>query len=208
MAERREEYSRLDIGMCIGMRIAIGGVAVLLCWELTAQKSTRTLKPDAPAVLEWKTRIALIQKTLEGANEERCRGAPAPEIVDAFGLESGPLSVALVDYCSSGAYTDSLFPMILDHGKPVQATFRDIEGKKVHREFVSGASAMHSRSVELAASEKAIFDCFTDNDAQGRIAECGVKAYVWNAKSRTFDLDNRRSKSASAEYCQRMRAGQ
>lgn len=187
--------------MSNGFRIATCLVALSFCQQVTGQDGLRTQKLDDRAIIEWRARIPAIQKTLESANEESCRGAPAPEIMDALGLRSERLSVALVDYCSSGAYTNSLFPMILAHGKPVQAKFRDTNGKNILHEFLTGASAMHSRSVKLAANEKAIYDCFTDNDGQGKTAVCGVKAYVWNAESRTFDLNTRLSKSASAEYC-------
>jgi len=180
--------------------------AVAFCPALLGHVSARAQKPDTPAVAEWKARIPEIHKTLEESNEELCHGAPSPTIVDAFGLRSDPLSVALVDYCSSGAYTDSMIPMILDHGMPVQARIRGADGKNVQNEFASGASAMHSRSVRLVAEKKAIYDASSDNDGQGRIAQCEIKAYVWNEKTRTFDLSVPLSRSAGAEYCRRMRA--
>ena len=48
---------------------------------------------------------------------------------------------------------------------------------------------MHSVNVKLVAEKKAIYDFFADNDAEGKPAECGVKAYVWNARNMTFDLN-------------------
>jgi len=201
-------YIRLEIGMFNGNRIATCLVTLLFCQQLTGQDGVRIQKSNDRAVIEWRARIPAIQKMLEDANEDSCRGAPAPEIVEAFRSTSDGLSVALVDYCSAGAYTDALFPMILAHGTPVSARLRGADGKKIPNEFVMGASAMRSRSLKLAANEKAIYDCFTENDGQGKTSVCGVKAYVWNAKSRTFDLNTRLSKSASAEYCRSVGKGE
>ncbi|WP_109488189.1 hypothetical protein [Occallatibacter savannae] len=185
------------------------GLAAVSFWQgSTAQVPGGVQKPNAAALAEWRARVPEIQKLLEASDEQNCRGAPAPEIVDAFGSSKEGLSVALVDYCSGGAYTDSLIPMLLVEGKPAQARFRGANGKAIRVEFMSGASAMHSRFVELGAEQKAIYDRFTENDGAGKVASCGVKAYVWNAQSRTFDLDFRLSRTASADYCRRLRAKQ
>lgn len=188
--------------MRIPHRIAISLTAMLFCRVSIAQPP----KFVSAAVSEWRARVPAIQKRLEASDEENCRGAPAPEIVDAFGLRGDRLSVALVEYCSRGAYTDSLFPMLLDRGKPVLARFRGADGKEIQTEFLSGASVLHSRGVKLVAEKKAVFDEFSETDNQGKIATCGVKAYVWNPRTRTFDLDVRLSKEESAVYCRGIRA--
>ncbi len=177
-------------------------LAVLVCGILSAQK---TIKPDSPALAQWKARLPSVQKTLEENDEENCRGAPAAGIVDAFDLSSDALSVALVDFCGRGAYTDSITAMRMDHGKPVLAGFRDSRGKKVEVEFLDGASAMHTVGVKLVGEKKGIYSYFADNDSEGKPAQCGVKAYVWNGRSKTFDLDLPLSKTASAEYCRSLR---
>jgi hypothetical protein len=200
------EYSRVQIPMRILHRIAIGFATLFFSQALGAQASAGAQKTDSRAVAEWKARVPEIQMILGASNEETCYGAPSPTILDAFGLSTDRLSVALVEYCSSGAYTDALIPMVLDHGRPVKAKIRSVDGKNLQSEFVSGASAMHSRSARLVAEKNAIYDRFTDNDNEGKIATCGVKGYVWNARSRTFDLNTSLSKSASAEYCRHMRA--
>ena len=178
---------------------------VLLCGTLSAQIAPRTIKLDSPAVVQWKARASSIQKTLEENNEENCRGAPAAGIVDAFDLVSDALSVALVDFCGRGAYTDSITAMRMDHGEPVLARFRDSRGKKVEVEFLDGASAMHTVGVKLVAEKKGIYSYFADNDSEGKPAQCGVKAYVWNGRHKTFDLNLLLSKTASTEYCRSLR---
>ena len=162
------------------------------------------MKPDSPAVALWRPLAPSIQRRLE-ERDENCVGAPAAGIVDAFGMSDDALSVALVDFCGRGTYTKSIVAMRLDHGKPVLAKLRDAEGKIVEKEFASGASAINTVDVKLVAEEKAIYDLFAQNDSNGKLAKCEVKAYVWNGKSQTFDLDSRLSKTMSAEYCRSLR---
>jgi hypothetical protein len=177
-------------------------LAVLVCGILSAQ---RTIKPDSPALAQWRARLPSVQKILEESDEENCRGAPPVGIVDAFGTSGDAVSVALVDFCGRGAYTDSITAMRMDQGRPVAAEFRDGKGKKVEIEFLDGASAMHTVGVKLVAEKKGIYSYFADHDSAGRLATCGVKAYAWNGRSKTFDLDPRLSKTASAEYCRSLR---
>jgi len=178
--------------------IALGGQA----W--CAQEPAGTVKPESPAMAQWRLLAPAIQKTLEESDEQNCRGAPPAGIVDAFAGNDG-LSVALVDFCGRGAYTDAIVVMRMDHGEPVPAKFRDAKGGKVRNGFSIGASVMHSVSVRLVAEKKAVFDSFADSDAEGKPDKCGVKAFVWNARNKTFDLNLQLSKSASAEYCRSLR---
>jgi len=192
-----------------GWLFAIGRICMALAFvfacEAWSAKTARTIKPDSPSLAQWKARASSIQKTLEESDEENCHGAPAAGIVDAFGTSGDALSVALVDFCGPGAYTDSIVAMRMDHGEPVLAKFRDAKGKEVGNGFASDASVMHTVGVKLIAEKKAIYDFFADNDAEGKPAQCGVKAYVWNARNMTFDQDLRLSKTASAEYCRSLR---
>jgi hypothetical protein len=180
-------------------------VIALGCEACYAQTPARTVKPESPAVSQWEARVSSIQKSLEESDEQNCRGAPSAGIVDAFGVGTDELSVALVDFCGRGAYTDAIVVMRMDHGKAVPARFRDAKGKKVGNGFASGASVMHTVGVRLVAEKKAIYDSFADSDAEGKPDKCGVKAYVWNARSKTFDMNLQLSKSASVEYCRSLR---
>ena len=98
--------------------------------------------------------------------------------------------------------------MFLDHGRPVAARFRDANRKNTQPEFLDGASVMHSRVTKLVVEKEAIFDEFTESDNEGKIAACGVKAYVWNPHTRTFDLNISLSRSATDEFCRTIRADQ
>jgi hypothetical protein len=179
-------------------------VIALGCAAGYAQTPARAIKPESPAVAQWSPLVPSIQKTLE-ESDKNCVGGPAPGIVDAFGLSGDALSVALVDFCGRGAYTDAIVVMRRDHGKPVPAKFRDARLKRVENGFANGASAMHTVSVRLVAEKEAVYDSFADSDAEGKPYKCGVKAYVWNAGTETFDLNLRLSKSASLDYCRSLR---
>jgi hypothetical protein len=188
----------------IGRTCTVFAIA-LACETWNAQTPARTVKPENPAVAEWEGRTSSIQKSLEESDEQNCRGAPPAGIVDAFGVGTDELSVALVNFCGRGAYTDYIVVMRMDRGKPVLAKFRDAKGKKVENGFARGASVMHSVDVKLVPERKAIYDSFANNDAEGRPDKCGVKAYVWNTRNKTFDLNLPLSKSASEEYCRSLR---
>jgi hypothetical protein len=192
--------------MTSGCQWAIGRICMVFAFALPlaaarAQIAAKPIKPDSPALVLWRARASYIQKTLEETEEESCYGAPAIEIVDAFGVRDDALSVALVDFCTGGAYTDRIVAMRMDHGKPVLAELRDENGKTVENGFSRGASAMHSADVKLEATKRTIYELFANNDSGGKPALCSGKAYVWNARRQTFDLDLQLSKNASTAYC-------
>jgi hypothetical protein len=124
------------------------------------------------------------------------------EIVDASDLDGDGLSYALVDFCPGGAYTDWIVAMQLEGGKPVPVRFRKANGEVLNVEFAQGASVMHTVDAKLVPEKKAIYDMFSDNDGAGHLVKCGVKAYVWNASAKAFDLNAQLSKQASRSYCQ------
>jgi hypothetical protein len=204
-------YSQLEFELDGGQKMKSRSLCAIIqiCWMfatvlLGGPLSAQTVVKNGPAMVLWRPLAPSIQKMLED-NDENCVGAPPAGIVDAFGMSSDALSVALVDFCGRGAYTDSIVAIRLDHGKLVLAKFRDTKGKIVEKEFVSGASAINTADVKLVAEKKAIYDLFAQNDSTGKLATCGVKAYVWNAKTETFDLDLRLSKTSSSEYCHNLR---
>ena len=121
-----------------------------------------------------------------------------PHIFDAS--VTPQLSYALVDACNSGAYTDELVVMRMEHGQPVRARFRKDE-KITSVEFVQGASMMHSVDVQLKPEQAAIFSSFFNLDGAGKLRDCGMTAYVWNANAQTFDADVALTREATQHYC-------
>jgi hypothetical protein len=73
--------------------------------------------------------------------------------------------------------------------------------------FAQGAFVMHTTDAKLVPEEKAIYDIFSDNDGEGHVAKCGVKAYVWNGSAKAFDLNAHLSRKASRRYCRSLTAG-
>jgi hypothetical protein len=192
--------------MSIQRRISIGLAAVFFCQTPFGQTAARVRKPDTPAVIEWKAMLPQIERILEGFP---CGRHLSYAVVDAFGTKADKLSVALVDSCQDGAYTQSVVAFRLEHGKPVLAKFRDANRKHVENAFLNGASVMNSADVKLAPEKKAIYDMYAGSDPEGRpAAKCGVRAYVWNGGSGTFDLDTKLSKTAGVEYCRSLRIAQ
>jgi hypothetical protein len=190
--------------MGLSNRIWILLVAIWLTPDLSPQ-TPRPRNPDSPAVVHWKARTPAIEKAL--SRDESLVVAESPVVfVYSFGESNDELSVVLVDCCRGGAYSDAIVALRLEAGQPVLAKFRDAKGKHVENGFLIGASVMHSVDVKLVPEKKAIYDMYSDSHPDGRpAAKCGVKAYVWNSKSRTFDMDTRLSQTASAEYCRSLR---
>jgi hypothetical protein len=190
--------------MGLSNRIWILLVAIWLTPDLSPQ-TPRPRNPDSPAVVQWKARTPAIEKAL--SRDESLVVAESPVVVvDAFGESYDELSVVLVDCCRGGAYSDAIVALRLEAGQPVLAKFRDAKGKHVENGFLIGASVMHSVDVKLVPEKKAIYDMYSESHPDGRpAAKCGVKAYVWNSKSRTFDLDTRLSQTAGVEYCRSLR---
>jgi hypothetical protein len=208
------QYSWVRRSISMGNRMGVSNriwvllIAIWLTTGLSAQVSSRPRKPDSPAVVQWKARTPAIEKAL---SRDKFFGVPEwpVAVVDAFGGSDDKLSVVLVVCGHGGAYSDAIVALRLERGQPVLAKLRDAKGKHVENGFLIGASVMHSVDVKLVPEKKAIYDMYSESDSDGRpAAKCGVKAYVWNSKSRTFDLDTRLSRTASEDYCRSLRSEQ
>jgi hypothetical protein len=159
-------------------------------------------KPDTPAMVQWKALIPTIRDVLTQSGLNCPGGRMDIEIVDASDLTGDGLSYALVDFCPGGAYTDWIVAMQMEQDKPVPARFRKANGEVLDVEFLQGASVMHTVDAKLVPEKKAIYDMFSDNDGAGHLVKCGVKAYVWKASAKAFDLNAQLTKQASRSYCQ------
>lgn len=127
-------------------------------------------------------------------------------ILDAVDLREGP-SVALVDWCHGGAYTDWIVAMQLEGNQPVLSHFTKPNGKAENVEFLQGASVMHGTDVKLAPDKNAIYRIQWDNDQELHLS-CRAGAYVWNRKMRAFRLNAELSKQATRTYCQKVQQQQ
>lgn len=180
--------------------LRVVGFLIVFCSALALSAQVIVSKAHQSAIAMWNAQIPSIEKALIQKNVT-CPQNFDLQVLDAFGLTENDPSVALIDYCAGGAYTNSIIAMRMEDGQPVIARFRNGSGQNIPKDFASGASAMHRVDVWLDPEKKAIDDGFADDDSQGKLSRCGVKAYVWNAKTSTFDEDQRESRVSSKDYC-------
>ncbi len=183
-------------------------VTLLLFVSTAGMTQQQLTAPHVAAIAKWQALVPAINKVLEEHNL-KCHPDWVPpsldtRIVDAADFSSGD-SVALVDYCNGGAYTIWIVAMNLEDGRPVLSRFRNANGQDERVEFGSGSSVMHSVRAELVPEKNAIYDFHRDLDQTGKEQDCGIKAYIWNTKTKTFRLDEEVSKHATQSRCQRSR---
>jgi|GEM_PF-3600392 len=177
---------------------------VLALLLLSGSRAHAASASRAAAIAKWQALVPAINKVLEEHNLKCHDEWGLPEIVDAADFSSGDdVSVALVDWCNGGAYTVWIVAMNLEDGRPVLSRFRNANGQDERLDFASGSSVMHSVRVELVPGKNAIYDFHSDDDQTGQEQDCGIKAYVWNTKAKTFSLDTELSKHATQSRCQR-----
>jgi hypothetical protein len=169
------------------------GIVGLLASASVAQDT------PASAKSKWENLVPQIENVLskEGTT---CPGQPLHiGIKDAEQLAGN--SVALVYFCPGGAYTNWIVAMRLEGDQPVPAHFHTENGKAADIGFAEGASVMHGMDAKLVPEENAIHGIEWDNDETMRLKRCVVKAYVWNARAKTFDLSPALSRRAKVSYC-------
>jgi hypothetical protein len=152
---------------------------------------------DPAAMAKWQALVPKIESLFAPSSE-----CPVEElhvnIVDAAEFHvPGGLSVALVDWCRGGAYTDWIVVMNIEDGKPVFSRFINAHDKVEPVQFAQGASEMHGADVQLAPEKNVIYGVQWDNDQKVR----DVNAYVWNQKTRAFKLNMELSKHAAQTHC-------
>jgi hypothetical protein len=179
---------------------------VLALLLLSGSRAHAASASHVAAIAKWQALVPAINKVLEEHNL-KCNDESGPRIsvrgiVDAADFSSGD-SVALVDYCNGGAYTIWIVAMNLEDGRPVLSHFRNANGQDERVDFASGSSVMHSLRAQLVPEKNAIYDFHRDLDQTEQEQDCGIKAYVWNAKTKTFSLDTELSKHATQSRCQR-----
>ena len=158
--------------------------------------------PHATDKSKWQNLTPQIEKVLSNEGET-CPGQPLRVgIKDAAQLAGN--SVALVYFCPGGAYTDWIVAMRLEGGQPVPVHFHVEDGKAADIGFGEGASVMHGMDAMLSPEQNAIYGIEWDNDETMLLKRCVVKAYVWNARSKTFDLNPALSKHTKASYCRNL----
>jgi hypothetical protein len=181
---------------------ALQSSAIAWRFFLIAALLSPALAQNKPAneKARWEPLIPVIEAVLKQQGST-CPGQRLQVgIKDAAELAGN--SVALVDFCPGGAYTDWIVAMRLEASQPVPARFRKGNGKTADIGLAEGASVMHGMGVKLVAEKNAVYDIARDNDETMHLKRCAVTAYVWNATAKTFDLSTDLSKEAQASYCE------
>jgi hypothetical protein len=161
------------------------------------------MKGQDVAIAKWR---AMIPGIVNFLNEHNLHcdypGGPwKPSIVDAADFSSTDhLSVALVDWCNGGAYSDAILTVNLQDGKPVLSRFLSANNQEQLVEFLSGSSVMHSVGVKLVPEKNAILDSHCDYAESEGVFHCKVTAYVWNPTGRVFKLDTKLSRQSTQAH--------
>lgn len=182
-----------------GMRITQTLLALFFFAGANLRVLPQHARMPSPATRKWEILIPEIAKALQRSDLTCDAGHDYIQVVDAF--DTAGLSVALVDYCQSGASTDSIVAMQLEAGKPVVSRFVRPNGATFDPEFLSGASVTHSDDTRLVPEKKAVLHTSTMKGADGRPGRCSVEAYLWNPHLRVFQTSARLSREAAHDSC-------
>jgi hypothetical protein len=171
---------------------------VILLFSAMGAAQEQLTKAREAALVKWRALIPIIENVLEAHNLECPDHNWETRIADAADFFSGDhMSVALVNWCYGGAYTDSFTAMNLEGGKPVLSRFLNANNHEEPVEFGDGSSAMHSVGVELVPEKNAILDSYCDYAENQKVFVCKIKAYVWSPNARAFRLDMKLSRQAT-----------
>jgi len=131
----------------------------------------------AAELAKWRSLIPAVESVLirqgNPCSGERLRAGPA-DAADFAGS-----SIALVDVCPLGAYTELMVAMRLEGSEPVLASFRKAN-HKVDLEFAQGSSVMHGKDVKLVPEKGARFMTSPGTTMEWTAPEpCSWKSASW-----------------------------
>ena len=163
---------------------------LVLSLPLLPQQTVPQQKPQANQTnIDWDALTQKIKTLIpQGLG---CAGDDAEMWVsDESDLTGDGTPLALVE-CGMGAYMDSMTFITLHKGEPVLAKFRDGHGRPGDQDFIDGASVMHGTATISLPAEHAVVQLSWNakDDEDATVRDCGGTAYVWNRRSKTFDLD-------------------
>jgi hypothetical protein len=172
-------------------------IVVLMVGPLSVFAQQR--KPISEA---WKALAPAIDAVL--AEDGEFKACPKDsrwvEIVQTADVTGDGVDEALVQFCHMGAYTSTGALLRLEQGKPVLVRVQRKDGSLV--EFLQGASVLHGADAKLLPEKNAVYEMRWNANESG-MADCGVEAFVWVAKSKTFEPRRTLSKDIAKNYCQR-----
>jgi hypothetical protein len=159
-------------------------------------------KQRKPISEAWKALAPAIDAVL--AEDSEFKACPKDsrwvEIVQTADVTGDGVDEALVQFCRMGAYTSIAALMRLEQGKPVKVGVRRKNGSSV--EFLQGASVRHGTDAKLLPEKNAVYEMYWNADESGT-TDCDAEAFVWVAKSATFEPRRTLSKDIVKNYCPR-----
>ena len=189
--------------MLVKRRYPLPILALLLVTSpaLRAQRTAAPQNATRTANVDWDALIPKIKNVLSdavGCDE-------AMSVGDDSNVTGDGTPLALVE-CAMGAYMDSMTFLTLEKGEPIMARFRDGHGKPLGQNFIDGASVMHGAATITLPAEHAIVQLYWNSpkdDEEPTIADCGGTAYIWNQRSKTFDIDPKQVPNLVERECHR-----
>lgn len=175
---------------------------ICLLWLLLSSVSpAQKDRQSARQNVDWKALIPKLQQVLGDKCFEEQRWI---EVVQTGDVNGDGVPEALVQFCHMGAYTSEATVLQLDNGKPVLSKFRDQNRKPIFPTFLQGASVRNGEDVKLAPERRAVYAIHWHTDDEGALETCTVEAYVWSAKTSTFDYDAGVSKEIEKQERERL----
>jgi hypothetical protein len=158
-----------------------------------------------PPAVDWKRMIpeirALLQKEFP---DQRIETHYAITIVATGDITGDGVPEALVTLGDGGAYTDEVTLVRMEGHNPVVAVFRQKDSKVSFMVFAQGSSVRHGETVEMKPERQAVYAGHWSTDDAGKVYGCYVEAYRWDAKTRTFDFNEKLSGEIGREFCRKV----
>jgi len=155
--------------------------------------------------IDWKVMTPGIEAALESKFKFCDQDRRSIDVVQTADITGDGVPEALVDYCHMGAYTSDLALIQLMGGKPVLAHFQGKDGKPFTPGFLEGASVKNGETTKLLPEKHAVYAIHWNTDDSLKLAACTVDAYVWSAKSGTFNANRAISKEIAKQACSEKR---
>jgi hypothetical protein len=180
-------------------------VLLLLVNALALCSHGQQTQSSAPNPVDWKVLTPGIEATLESELKFCNQDRRSIDVVQTTDVTGDGIPEALVNYCHMGAYTSDLALIQLIGGKPVSAHFQGKDGKVVKPGFLEGASVRNGEATKLFPEKHAVYAIHWSTYNSGKLASCTVEAYVWAARSGTFDANGAVSKEIAKHACFQLR---
>jgi hypothetical protein len=180
-------------------------VLLLLVNPFAFRSHGQQKQSSTPNPVDWKALTPGIEAALESEFKFCNQDRRSIDVVQTADVTGDGVPEALVNYCHMGAYTSDLALIQLIGGKPVSAHFQGKDGKVVTPGFLEGASVRNGEATKLLAEKHAVYAIHWNTDNSGKLAACIVDAYVWAAKSGTFNANGAISKEIAKSACPQLR---